>query len=281
MAASLNHSLFLQLRNEVQSRYSLTPTDAWLNEFVTTTRNRPVPLASLASTAHFRLLSSDFTVSLLARGPQVFPINVSDVQTKDTKLSNNIPVQVLEIQDISISKWSQIEAIERVERGEEIRGREVIRNVPGINDDDDVSANNDQASANAGRSSSRSTGQSTSIVTGSSKKGTTGPHKLLLQDAAGTKAWAFEMSRIEKITIVNLNPPLPGAREVANQPQPEGMQIGCKFLLKTGTNVRRGLIMLAPESVAVMGGRVEAWDKKWREQRKARLTQELEKEAAG
>ena len=62
--------------------------------------------------------------------------------------------------------------------------------------------------------------------------------------------------------------------------QPEGMQIGCKFLLKNGTCVRRGLIMLTPKDVVMMGGRVEAWDRKWRDGRKARLRQELEREAA-
>ena len=271
--------MILQLRNEVQSRYSLIPTDSWLSDFVATARNPPAPLPSLASTAHFRLLSSDFTKSLTARAPHLFPSSISDVQIKDLKLASDIPVQVLDIQDISTSKWSQIEAIERVERGEEIRGREVIRTIPGINDDDD-NLNNEQAPANSTRSSGRSTGSSTLVATDSSRRGTTGPHKLLLQDAAGARAWAYELSRIDKVTIVNSNPPVSGAREAGSQVQPEGMQIGCKFLLKNGTCVRRGLIMLTPKDVVMMGGRVEAWDRKWRDGRKARLRQELEREAA-
>jgi len=189
-------------------------------------------------------------------------------------LQIDIPVQVLDIQDISTSKWSQMEAIERVERGEEIRGREVIRSVPGINNEDDA-----QGAEQGHDSSSRTSAIASSNAAGSSRKGSTGPHKLLLQDSAGTKAWAFEMSRIERITVVNSNPPVAGA--APTQVPIEGMQIGCKFVLKKGTKVRRGLIMMTAASTTVMGGKVEVWDKKWREGRKARLKQELDRENGG
>lgn len=53
------------------------------------------------------------------------------------------------------------------------------------------------------------------------------------------------------------------------------MQIGCKLLLKSGTNVRRGMVMLTPRNTVVMGGKVEEWDGKWREGRKAVLQKEL------
>ncbi len=263
-----------QLLGELFSRYSLVPSEQWLDEFRSTSRNLSHPLPALTSTAHFRLLSTDFTATLSTQQGQVFPRTISDVHAKELALQIDIPVQVLDIQDTSTSKWSQIEAIERVERGEEIRGREVIRHVPGVNDDDDA----DGGEQGQG-SSSRPSATSSSNVSGNPRKGSTGPHKLLLQDAAGTKAWAFEVSRIERITVINSNPLLPGA---ATTPTPvEGMQIGCKFVLKKGTKVRRGLIMMTPANTTVMGGKVEIWDKKWREGRKARLVQELERENAG
>ena len=263
-----------QLKTELFSRYLLVPSEQWLNEFLSSSRNPSHPLPALTSTAHFRLLSTDFTSTLSTQQGHVFPADISDVQTKELILQKDVPVQVLDVQDTSTSNWSQIEAIERVERGEEIRGREVIRNVPGVNDDDDAGGGEQN-----GASSSRPSATASSSASNSSKKGSTGPHKLLLQDAAGAKAWAFEMSRIERITIVNSNPPMPGATFA--QTPVEGMQIGCKFVLKKGTKVRRGLIMLAPASTAVMGGKVEIWDKKWREGRKGRLTLELERENAG
>jgi len=262
-----------QLKSELFSRYSLVPSEQWLSDFLSGSRNPSHPLPSLTSTAHFRLLSTDFTTALSRRPGQVFPSTISDVHTKELVLQTDIPVQVLDIQDTSTSKWAQIEAIERVERGEEIRGREVIRNVPGVNDDD-----NGNGGEQARDSSSRPSAASSSNVPSDSRKGSTGPHKLLLQDAAGSKAWAFEMSRVERITIVNSNPPMTGA--AAAQVPAEGMQIGFKLVLKEGTKVRRGLIMMTPASTTVMGGRVEIWDKKWRDGRKARLKQELERENA-
>lgn len=259
------------LRNELKSRYSLNPTDQWLTSFLSTI-SRPPPLPALTSTAHFRLTSTDFTTSLTAGPPYVLPANIGDIQIKNTILQGNIPVQVLDIVDVSTSKYSQIEAIERVERGEEIRGREVIRNVTVADDEGDDSTGGGRTQRNGGRPSGNA-----STVTKNTKKGSTGPHKLLVQDAAGTKVWAFELSRVDRITVINMGPPAPGATA---PPQVEGTQIGCKLLLKSGTSVRRGLVMLTSANTTVMGGKVDAWDKKWREGKKAQLQQALEAENA-
>ena len=59
----------------------------------------------------------------------------------------------------------------------------------------------------------------------------------------------------------------------------EGCCIGMKVLLQRGTVVRRGVIMLEPAVVQVLGGKVEAWDRAWREGRKERLKRELEVES--
>lgn len=267
----MSASLASKLKNELYARYSLVPSSHWLEHFLATTHNTSHPLAALTSTANFRLLSTDFTESLSNERGQVFPSTVSDVNIKEVVLTADTPVQVLDIQDISTSKWSQIEAIERVERGEEIRGREVIRNVPGSNDEDATSGEQERPRTNQPSSS-------TVPQTGNSRKGSSGPHKILLQDSAGTKVWAFELSRIDRITIVNSNPPTPGSDAVPSSSQIEGMQIGCKMLLKKGTKVRRTLLMLSPANVTVIGGKVEIWDKKWREGRKARLMHELERD---
>jgi hypothetical protein len=50
-------------------------------------------------------------------------------------------VQVLDIEDIGTSLWSQIEAIERVERGEAIHGREIVRTIA-VGEDPEASENN-------------------------------------------------------------------------------------------------------------------------------------------
>lgn len=255
MSATINS----RLKAELFARYSLMPSQQWLNDFMSTSSNASHPLPALTSTAHFRLLSTDFTRSLTTERGQVISPNLLDVNTKEAALLDDIPVQVLDILDTSTSNWTKIEAIERIERGEEIKGREVIRHIPGATDGDTAEAN----------------GQNGSNQSGNSRKGSNGPHKLLLQDAAGTKIWAFELARIDRITMVNQNPPAPGS----DIPQPvEGMQIGCKLILKKGTKIRRSLAMMTPANVVLMGGKVELWDKKWRESCKTRLAQTLEAE---
>ena len=53
------------------------------------------------------------------------------------------------------------------------------------------------------------------------------------------------------------------------------MSIGAKLVLRD-VLVARGLLLLEPKNVEIVGGKVDAWDKKWREDRKRVL-----KEKAG
>jgi RecQ-mediated genome instability protein 1 len=237
-----SEALTTQISAALQARHNLSVNLSWLAANLATTRATPPPLPALTSTAHFRLLASDFTTSLSTTDASILlPIDINDPKIKERKLAGNVPLQVLDIEDIGTSKWSQIEAIERVERGEEVRGREVIRTLPaeaGEGPGDNPAPN---AASGLGKSS--------------------GPHKYLLQDAKGTKAVAFEKVRIPKLGLSD-----------------DGVSIGMKVLLKTGTTVRRGVLMLVPENVTILGGRVETWDKSWREGRKERLKRGVEQE---
>jgi hypothetical protein len=56
----------------------------------------------------------------------------------------------------------------------------------------------------------------------------------------------------------------------------DGMSVGMKTMLKVGSVVRRGVVMLAPENVNVLGGKVGTWDKIWRDGRMERLKRALE-----
>lgn len=133
-----------------------------------------------------------------------------------------------------------------IERGEMIKGREIIRTVDvgaaegehgGTSSGTQASAGTARPSANAPRTTSSN-----------------GPLKLLLQDARGAKVYAFTSSPIPKIGM-----PMPGDEGSA------GMFIGCKLVLKKGTVARRGVVMLKPGDVTVLGGKVNGWDKQWRE----------------
>ena len=147
-------------------------------------------------------------------------------------------MQLLDIQDLGVSKWSQVEAIERIERGEEVRGREVIRTIRGATDDDDDGA----------------------TATASTKK-SQGPHKLVLQDASQSLVTGFELVAIPKLFTGD-----------------DGMCIGGKIILKAGTRVRRGMVMLTPDTMVLLGGKIGSWDTKWREDRKKRLTEDVQRE---
>lgn len=144
-------------------------------------------------------------------------------------------MQVLDIEDIGRSRWSQVEALEAQERGETTKGREVVRVLPPEEGSDAATA---AASATA---------------VGESKSA--GPHKLLLQDAKGTKVYGLELKGVQGVSI--------------------GMAIGAKLVLRD-VSVARGVVLLEPRCVEVLGGKVDAWDRKWREERKKVL-----KEKAG
>ena len=246
--SSLPATLTTQLSASLLDKYSLSISQAWLSNLISTlsSTSRPLPpLPALLSTAHFRLLNSDFTTSLGVQS--LLPSDIGAVNVKERRFASNVPVQVLDVTDLGISKWSQVEAIGRVEAGEEIRGREVIRTVRGATDDDEDGPGTAPANGVAN-------------ITASTKR-SQGPHKVIIQDADKTIAIAFELGDIPKIFIGD-----------------DGICIGCKLILKAGTLVRRGMIMLTPDTVTVLGGKIDSWDKKWREDRKKTLTEDVERQ---
>lgn len=150
-----------------------------------------------------------------------------DANIKERRLSGSIAVQVLAIEDMSKSRWEQIEAIEALERGEGTKGREIIR-VAAAEDDDSA---------------------------GAAVQKSGGPHKLLLQDAAGKRVYGIELKGLEGVGL--------------------GMSIGCKVVLKN-TLVARGVVLLEPATVTVLGGKIEELHKAWKEGRKAELKAAIE-----
>lgn len=190
--------------------------------------NANVPLAATQKTALFRLLNTDITTTLQSTPQNCFPANTTNTATQELKLRGPIPVQVLDIEDVGRSSWSQVEAIEMEERGELRKGSEIIR-VTEDEDNTDPNASNPRSPA--------------------------GPHKLLLQDIKGNKVYGFELESVDGIG--------------------PALAIGAKVVLRDVV-VARGVILLTPRGVEVLGGKVEVWDKKWKEERKKVL-----KERAG
>jgi RecQ-mediated genome instability protein 1 len=224
---------------------SLPVSPSWLSNFLASTsqQQQRAPLSALTQTALFRILASNFTESLSTSTPSaLLPGNVSDPTVKERRIPGPVPVQVLDIEDIGSSLWSQVEAIERVERGETVRGREIVRNV-------DVGGGDEGSDLNPSNRANTEPGNSRASTSN-------GPHRLVLQDAAGTKVIALELKPVEGIAIGKL-------------------PIGAKLLLRN-TIVARGMVLLSPETVTLLGGKIEAMDTAWRRGRKESLLARIE-----
>jgi RecQ-mediated genome instability protein 1 len=165
------------LLQEIESHLiskGLNPKSTWVANFVSSQR-AGVPAAALRQTALFRIMASDITTSLQTTSNNVFPSDMLDVNIRERRISGPVAVQVLDVEDMGRSRWSQVEAIEADERGESTRGREIIRTV------------REEADSEA-----------TQIVT------STGPHKLLLQDSKGIKVYGMELTSIDGVGL-NMN----------------------------------------------------------------------------
>jgi len=210
-----------ELTQHLNARH-LYPTAAWLQGFLSTTRPN-TPLPAIKQTAHFRLLATDITTSLSQPAASLFPNDVLKGTIQSRIVSGPIVCQVLDVEDIGHSRWSQVESIEAQERGEMTKGREIVRVVEQENE-----------------------GTAEAAAPMQSK----GPFKLLLQDAKGLKIYAMDLRGIDGL---NTN-----------------MTMGAKLVLRN-VDVRRGVVMLEPSNVQMLGGKLEALDKAWKEGRKERL----------
>jgi RecQ-mediated genome instability protein 1 len=152
---------------------------------------------------------------------------------RERKLPASIPVQVLGVEDLSRSRWEQLEAMEAQERGEMTKGREIIRVVETEGGEDGGGA----ARVSAGAS------------------GSGGPHRLVLQDVTGQTVYGLELKAVKGVGV--------------------GMSIGTKMVL-SGVMVARGVVLLEPERVVVLGGKIDALHKVWVENRKKDLLAAVE-----
>ncbi|KAL8812353.1 MAG: hypothetical protein Q9200_001079 [Gallowayella weberi] len=140
------------------------------------TQKPTTPLPALTQTALFRLLSSDISTTLSTTDLQTcLPPDIHNVNIKERRLPGPVALQLLGIEDMSKSRWEQIEAIEALERGEGTKGREIIR-VTATEEDE-----NNQSEAVGKRGG--------------------GPHKLTLQDARGNCVYGIELVSIKGVEL--------------------------------------------------------------------------------
>ncbi|OMP88035.1 RecQ-mediated genome instability protein 1 [Diplodia seriata] len=228
----------------------LPPSPHWLQHAVLPSLRPNTPLAAARQTALFRLLAADIATqpSPLAHSPASnrLPANVatSGAAVKEIVVPGPVAVQVLDVEDVGRSRWSQVEALEARARGEGTKGREVVRLVAAENGDEGGDAGNGGGGGGGG-------GTARTTAAADAGGGRVGPHKLLLVDAAGTRVYGFELAAVPGVDV-------------------ERMGIGAKLVLRNAV-VARGVVLLEPKTATCLGGKVEALDKPWREGRLARL----------
>ncbi|KAK0625294.1 hypothetical protein B0T17DRAFT_578137 [Bombardia bombarda] len=250
--------LATQLQSALRTQSLPLPSLPWLRTLVTT-RTPPPPLASLIATARTRILASDLTTTNLLdptyADSHAFPPNTTTATAAATpstqqqqQLSHDVVVQILDLENLNRSRWEQVEELEAIDRGEQTRGRHIIRlpteNSESQDDGGDAAATQTQA------------GAATQAARESEKQTKNATHKLVLQDCKGQKVYAIELKRLERIAVGKTN-------------------IGEKVLLKRGMTIARGVLLLEPANCLVLGGKVEAWHKVWAEGRLARLRGEV------
>ncbi|XXH01963.1 hypothetical protein Hte_008326 [Hypoxylon texense] len=243
----------IQVRSNLQTQGFPPPLLAWIQSALPN-RNPLPPLQALIATVRTRLLLADLTTPAIFEQPvPSFPPNLHNPEVKETKLPRDVMVQVLDIENISRSKWEQVEELEAIARGEQTRGREIIR----LNESNEDEDGNDRATTPA------ATGRPAANANAAASKNAT--HRLLLQDCRGQTLHGLELKRIERFGIGTGTGTGTGM-----------LNIGEKMLLKKGATVARGVVLLEPATCVVLGGKIEAWHCAWRDGRLARL-----KEAAG
>ncbi|PTB62391.1 hypothetical protein BBK36DRAFT_1185187 [Trichoderma citrinoviride] len=143
--------LISQLRRSILALSLPAPSQTLLTT-LTTSRSPPPPIQSLVATAKARLLASDLTSTSLIDPSSIatFPPDIDSAGVAEAKLPQNVHVQVLDVENLSASRWEQVEELEAIERGERTRGREVIR-VTAEEDDDGADSSTTQGSSSSTR----------------------------------------------------------------------------------------------------------------------------------
>ncbi|KAI0506356.1 RecQ mediated genome instability protein Rmi1 [Xylaria bambusicola] len=244
--------LAAQIRSGLQSQGLPSPSISWIQSAMPNRSPLP-PLPALIATVKTRFLAADLTNPALFDSPSLaFPSNASNPEVKEVKLTWDIPVQVLDIENLSKSKWEQVEELEAIARGEQTRGREIIR-LPTGNEEDEFSLDGQATqTTNNGVERSGLRGASAASVNTANAATKSSTHRLILQDCKGQKLYGLELKRIDKIGIGSLN-------------------IGEKIMLRRGAILARGTVLFDTTTCTILGGKVEAWQKDWIEGRLTRL----------
>ncbi|KAF4775531.1 RecQ mediated genome instability protein Rmi1 [Colletotrichum scovillei] len=242
-----------KIRSALQTQSFPTPSLPWTTNL--TSRIPTPPLPSLIATAKARLLASDLTTPGLLDPSATASFPTTNPELPELVLQQDVPCQVLDVENLSLSRWEQVEELEAVARGEQTTGRRVVRLAAATEEPE--YDNIDEGGGGGGGAAAVGAGSRATQPQQQQRRNAT--HRLVLQDFKGNKIYVLELRRIDKIGIGSTN-------------------IGEKIVLKKGTVVARGTMLLEPDKCVMLGGKVDAWQKAWIEGRMARLKEAVEAE---
>lgn len=209
-------------------------------------------LIPLLASQSLPVLHHDFLTAILASSSRSQPIVALVATVKHRLLSSDIsghtspvlattcPGLPSNLGDRHVKTRDQIDLLEAERKGETKKGREIIRIVPDVEQEPATAAT-----------------QSLDRPTADQKK-EKGPFRLILQDSKGKRALAYEIKMTNNIGY------------------PSTMSIGCKLWLRKGCKVARGVLLLEPTTIGIIGGKIETMDREWRIQREDRLRSSLQ-----
>ncbi|KAL1895812.1 hypothetical protein Cpir12675_003034 [Ceratocystis pirilliformis] len=240
-----------QLINALKTSRFPVPTVSWVRSFLSSqqlpaTSMTPTQLKPLIEATRTRILASDISAAgfLDPAFCNLFPLHTSfSPEVADAKIPKEVFVQLMDIEDLTRSRWDQVEELEAIERGESKKGREIVRiSTEGGETTSDDSGNRDGAPSLGGSAAAAAAMKSKGNAT----------HRVVLQDMKGFRVFAVELSRIEALGVGITT-------------------IGAKLLISAGASISRGMILLEPSNCAVLGGGIASWQKKWLNEKKTRL----------
>ena len=224
----MDRTLTTQLKTALANASIPLPSASLITTLLSTT---PSPtLSRLTALARSQILTSPLTApSLLDPSVPAIPPHLLSPELRRATLPADVPLQIVDIEDLSRSRWEQIEELERIERGETRRGRAVVRveNEAEAEDRDRATQSARDAPAPEAR-----------------KAGGNATHRVTFMDRAGTRLYGLELVRMPRLGV--------GATK-----------IGEKVVAKKGAVIARGTLLLDPATCVFLGGYVEGEEEKW------------------
>ncbi|SPO04295.1 uncharacterized protein DNG_06978 [Cephalotrichum gorgonifer] len=232
----MDRTLTTQLKASLSQTSFPLPSTTLLTTLLST--NPPPSLPRLTAQTKSHILTTDLTTpSLLDPSVPVFPPELLSPALRDAKLPADVPLQIVDIEDLSRSRWDQIEELERIEKGELKKGRAVVRIE---NEDEDDAA----ARATQGGAARPTPAPAPGPGDAAQKASGNATHRVTLQDRAGTNIFGIELTRMPRLGV--------GVT-----------RIGEKVVVRRGATVARGTVLLEPATFLFLGGYVESEEKRW------------------